>query len=325
MGHMIVIGIHPDTSGTDNYSEKWIEFLEKRGAQTRILNLLSPDALEQVQGCDGVMWRIIHCPQDKQSAMRILYVIEHYLNIPVFPNYNSAWHFDEKVAQYYLFQTLGVNTPKTWLFWNEEEALDWSRNAPYPLVFKLSVGAASSNVLKVENQALAVHLIKKSFEHGIFPSTMNEYAYKPRVPSLPSRWFWRPEFGYVYFQEFIPSNDYSTRITIIGDRAFGYRRWNRPGEILASSKRSFEAELIDLHCVEVAFQVSHKGDFQSMAYDFLSKEGKPVISEISYTFPDWVVHESAGYWQSDKSWVEGHIWPEEAQVDDLLSEIRGKG
>jgi len=346
---MTVIGIHPDHSGFESYSEKWIGFLEERGVRVRILNLFTPDALEQARGCDGVMWRILHRPQDKQPARRILYVLEHYLGIPIFPNFKTAWHFDEKNAQYYLFQHLQVPTPKTWLFWIEEEALDWTRNAPYPLVFKLSVGASSSNVLKVENQAQAVHLIKKSFEHGIFPSTMNEYAYKPHLPinkmefhdlserlkqawayiwrkeypPLPTGWFGQPEFGYIYFQELLPGNDYSTRITVIGDRAFGYRRWNRPGEILASSKRSFEKEIIDSRCVDIAFQVSQKGAFQSMAYDFLYKEEQPVICELSYTFPDWVVHESDGHWKSDMTWVEGHLWPEEVQVDDFLKEIKG--
>lgn len=39
---------------------------------------------------------------------------------------------------------------------------------------------------------------------------------------------------YVYFQDFIPGNDFDTRVTIIGDRAFGFTRNVRPGDFRAS-------------------------------------------------------------------------------------------
>jgi hypothetical protein len=46
----MIIGIHPDNSGMESYSEKWVEFLEKRGVEVHILDLLSPDGLKQAPG-----------------------------------------------------------------------------------------------------------------------------------------------------------------------------------------------------------------------------------------------------------------------------------
>jgi glutathione synthase/RimK-type ligase-like ATP-grasp enzyme len=345
----ILIGIQPDLIGEESYSEKWSEFVRQRGAETLILDLLASDALDQARRCDGVMWRWAHTPKDKQSAQRILYSIEHYLRIPVFPNSKTAWHYDEKVAQNYLLKLLDAPVPRSWLFWDWNQAMAWVNEAPYPLVFKLSCGASSSNVLKVESKAEAIALINQSFHRGIFPSTMNQfripsglprnvkqarmlvwrvgdglrYIWRGEYPRLHPLW-WKPEYGYVYFQEFLPDNSYDTRITVIGNRAFGYRRLNRANDFRASGSGNFvvDPEAIDRRCIEIAFQISRRGKFQSMAYDFLFKEGQPVISEISYTFVDWMVHSCPGHWDSHLNWLEGQMWPQEAQAEDFLYEIQ---
>lgn len=344
----MIIGIHPDRIDKVSYSDKWTEFLDARGVEVRVLNLLAPNAFEQARQCDGVMWEWAHNPQDKQSAKRILYTIEHYLDIPVYPDSSTAWHYDEKTAQFYLLQALNAPMLQTWLFWDKNSALQWARTAPYPVVFKLSSGAGSSNVIKVNNRSQAIGLINRAFKRGFFPYTMNEYksiAGLPRsrsqLKSLIKRMIdspryllandypalhpvhWKPEFGYVYFQEFLPDNEFDTRISIIGDRAFGLSRLNRPGDFRASGSGRIEhnPSAIDPRCVEIAFQISERGAFQSMAYDFLYRDGQPVICEISYAYVDWAVHDCPGHWRRDLSWVDGQMWPEEAQVEDFLTRV----
>jgi glutathione synthase/RimK-type ligase-like ATP-grasp enzyme len=343
----LIIGIHPNTSGKESYSEKWKQYIQLKGHTVIDLDLLSLDALEQAKKCDGVMCRYFHNPQDKQSLKKILYTIEHYLNIPIFPNEYTSWHFDEKVAQFYLFTSLGAPTPKTWVFWNYETAIRWASEIKYPVIWKLSSGAGSANVLKIENSKQAIEHINKSFKQGIFPYTLNEfrinllslsnfyrmikrmkyafiYIIKDRYPPLPKN-NWKPEFGYAYFQEFLPDNEYDTRIVIIGDRAFGFRRMNRENDFRASGSeiRRFDPDLIDKKFIKIAFEITKKYSFQSMAYDFMYNADKePVLIEISYTYPDYNIHKCSGYWNSKMDWIEGHMWPEEAQVEDFLEKIK---
>ena len=344
----MIIGIHPDPYDDVSFWPRLIEFARQKGAEVKSLNLLASDALEQAKQCDGIMWRWGHNEQDKQSAQRILYTIEHYLKIPVFPNSSTTWHYDEKIAQVYLLDALQAPVPQCWLFWDYEEALHWAKTAPYPVVFKLSVGASSSHVLKVTNEQEAVQLINSMFKRGVFPMTMNEYQPKQGLhhslsqvktlakrgikaldylwtgdyPALHPMW-WKPEYGYAYFQEFLPNNAFDTRVTVIGDRAFAYRRMNRPNDFRASGSGNFDVnpELINQECVKIAFQVSERGDFQSMAYDFLTKNDRSVICEISYTYVAWMVHSCPGHWDKNLNWHEGQMWPEDAIVEDFLEYI----
>lgn len=346
----MIIGIHPDRIGEESYSEKWAEFLRTRGVEVRSLNLLSAGALEDASQCDGIMWRFAHHPQEKQSAQRVLYAIEHCLGIPVYPDSRTSWHFDEKVAQAYILQAQKAPIPQTWLFWDFNKAFSWAQTAPYPVVFKLSVGAGASNVICVKTQEEAERLINQAFRSGFFPYEMNEYrrSYLPRSLSegkgflrrlaegirygflggypSPHPVFWKLEFGYVYFQEFLPGNAFDTRVTTIGRRAFAFRRLNRPEDFRASGSGliAYERDKIDMRCVEIALSLSLRCGFQTMAYDFLYRNAEPVIVEISYGYADWAVHNCPGYWDDSMHWHDGQRWPEETQVEDFIKYIQDR-
>lgn len=344
------IGIHPDNMWGTSYSDRWAEFFQARGVEVRFLDLLAPDFLEQAAACDGIMWRWFHIEEHKQSAKKILYLLEKHLQKPVFPNSNTAWHFDEKIFQYHLLKALEAPVPESWVFWDHAAAIEWARRAAYPVVFKLSVGAGASNVLKIDTEGEALRLCRRMFKRGIFPGTMNEFRsrilprkfreakarlFRPwdaiaylvagQYPPLPSPW-WKPEFSYIYFQEFLQGNSFDTRVSVIGNRAFAFRRMNRPGDFRASGsgRIDWDPGQIDRRCLAIAFETSRKGHFQTMSYDFLHKGEQPVICEISYSFVDEAVYQCPGYWDAELNWHEGQMWPEEAQVIDFIEEINSR-
>jgi len=341
---MITVGIHRHVEG---FAEKWMEFLSARGVRVRWLDLLGLDPLKQVEGCDGVMWHWLHYPHElRLAALPILHVIETELKVPVFPDQRTCWHYDDKIAQACLLDALQIPTPKTWVFWRREDAAQWAAEAAYPVVAKLAMGAGSTNVKLLRNRREARSHIAAMFSRsGIIGSGLHRdrttplavakdiaqrliggvgYMLLKKYPSLP-RQYWMPQKGYVFFQEYLPDNTFDTRVTVIGGRAFGFRRMNRPGDFRASGSGVLDHDpaLIDLRCIEQAFRSAERLNTQSVAFDFLfaGPERKPAIVEISYCYADWAVQQCAGHWDSRMVWHEGRLWPEEAQAEDFLKRI----
>ena len=92
----------------------------------------------------------------------------------------------------------------------------------------------------------------------------NFYRWTKGVDTSPH---WRIQKNYVLFQRFLPDNEFDTRITVIGDRAFGFRRMTRKSDFRASGSGIIDYDIgkIDLRCVDIAFRVSQQLGFQSMA------------------------------------------------------------
>ena len=162
---------------------------------------------------------------------------------------------------------------------------------------------------------------------GVRPAA--EYLFANRFPPMPHPTFWMPQKNYALFQEFLPGNEFDTRVTVIGDRAFAFRRFNRPNDFRASGSGNLQHDpsAVDLRCVSAAFAAAQRLKSQSMAFDFLFRgEGQePVVVEVSYCYADWAVERCPGHWDSRLNWHEGHLWPEEAHVEDFLKRVEARG
>lgn len=347
-----IIGIHD--GGVNSYSARWAEAVRAHGGEVCRLNLLGADPLGQVAGCDGVMLHWFHYPHEvRLAALPILRVIEEHLRIPVFPDLATCWHYDDKIAQSYLLRALGIPAPETWVFWREADAWTWCGQAKYPVVAKLSVGASSQNVRLIRDVAEARAYVGQCFSgSGIVarPPLPNGWAARlsrrlknavkrvgpaaayvlaDRFPPMPHPTFWMPQKNYALFQEFLPGNEFDTRVTVIGDRAFAFRRFNRPDDFRASGSGNLQHDpsAVDLRCVSAAFAAAQRLKSQSMAFDFLFRgEGQePVVVEVSYCYADWAVERCPGHWDFRLNWHEGHLWPEEAHVEDFLKRVEAQG
>lgn len=340
------IAIHyHDDAHKDSFSRRWVEELIKRNVEVLKLDFRCSSIINQIKDCSGAMWHWFHIPDDKQAAPKILDAIEFGLGIPVFPNINTRWHYDEKVSQHYLFDAIKAPKIQSWVFWKYEEALKFIEQCKYPIIFKLSVGASSANVLKLNSYSEAKDILDKLFFKGFYAYTINEFEQQPvsirkpiktrlkeaikyivksinsedSEPSIP--WYYLIQKNYAYFQEFLPGNPYDIRITVIGNRAFGFIRYNRPKDFRASGSGNIDYDIskIPIDAVKIAHQISKENKFQSMAYDFLfDTTGKVRLNEVSYCYVNELVYNCPGFWDRELKWHEGHIWPEEAQVEDFL-------
>jgi glutathione synthase/RimK-type ligase-like ATP-grasp enzyme len=333
---------------SESHSARWSERARQHGLNVREVNVWKNDILEQLQGCDAFMWRYFHVPRDRRLAQRLMPVVEHQLGIPIYPDWRTAWHYDDKVAQKYLLEAAGIPAPQTWVFWNMESAREFLATAEYPLVWKLSGGASSESVELLRSQPQAEEALERMFHEGIV---------LPRVMWWPpARWTGRQRVkqtmralllgrtnrphksptavelhnNYLYLQEFVADNDGDLRVTVVGRRAFAFRRFNRPDDFRASGSGDFDLDpaAVDVDAVRLGFRVAQLLGTQSVAIDFLRRDSSYVVGEVSYAYVTWVVHECPGHWvlgeDGELFWVDGQMWPEDAQFDDFALRLSSR-
>lgn len=332
------------------FERRWPEFLRAHGAEPVPVDLRSPTGRSALNGCHGVMWHWMHTPADKQMAADALWVIEHEYRLPIFPDQATRWSFDDKIAQALWFEALGLPVAKSWVFGDATAAEDWASRATYPLVAKTSTGAGSTGVHRIASASEARAWIRRAFSRrGIWPGPVYPpgvsrarrgleamMRFGGRVLATPAFWFargvplpspfWGIDKNLVLFQEFLPGNAYDTRVTIIGNRAFGFRRMNRPGDFRASGsgRIDYDPKGVDPRCVRLAFDAARKLRTQSAAFDilFAGPGGGPRIVEMCYGYLSEAVQACPGHWDEALQWHEGAMWPEEAHVIDYLRHVR---
>jgi len=325
-----------------SFSERWISYCKKNNIDYKLVNAYDNDIIQQVDDCEAFMWHHNHMRyKDNITAKRILFALEH-AGIKIFPNFNTGWHFDDKVAQKYLLEAIDAPLVPSYVFYDKQQALEWANKTTYPKVFKLKGGSGSSNVKLIKNENQAIKMIKKSFGRGIsnyrkIGSLKERYRkYKTGkgnfksilkviirliLPTEFSRNYGK-EKGYAYFQEFIPNNEFDIRVIIIGDRAFAVKRMVRKNDFRASGSgdKKYNIEEIDLRCIEISFNVSEKIKSQSIAFDFVfNEQKKPLVVEISYGFAVEFYDPCPGYWDSNLTWHEGKFNPQGWMVENVIN------
>lgn len=326
-----------------SYSDRWLEYCRDHAIHHCVVDARSPDIIHQFRGAAGFLWHWAHWdPVDLLFARHLIQAAEA-MGLNVFPNSRTCWHYDDKIAQHYLLDALDAPVVPTWVFYDQTKALEWISRVHFPKVFKLRCGAGSSNVRLVRSRREAERLCHKAFTVGFKPvaSYFSDLAsrwrrarqtrtFVQKALHAPSALAWirhsnqglPRQRGYVYFQDFIPNNTHDTRVTVIGDRAFAFRRAVRPGDFRASGSGSIDwsTDRINLECVQIAFQVARAIGTQSLAFDFVEDAlGQPRILEISYAFAAEAVHGCPGWWDSDLRWHYGHVWPQDCILEDLLA------
>jgi glutathione synthase/RimK-type ligase-like ATP-grasp enzyme len=329
----------------NSYSDRWIAYCDMHAIPYRVVNCLDSDIIEKLATSDALLWNWYHGDPREQLMARNVIMAAEAMGVTVFPSTSTCWHFDDKIAQKYLLEAIGAPFVPTFVFYGFKEAQHWIDRASFPKVFKLRKGAGSSNVKLVQSAREARALAKRAFSAGFSPiphyghDALKRYHAARRrgdllnvlrrIPQVLARIqdtnrLMGREKGYVYFQEFIPGNNFDTRVTVIGDRAFGFTRNVRPGDFRASGSGDivYDSHRIQQKCVEIAFEVTRKVGSQSMAFDFVSgKDEQPLILEVSYNYNAQAVYTCPGHWDAKLNWHQGHIWPQDAILIDLLNVV----
>lgn len=327
-------------NNNSSFSKSWIEFCENQKVSFKLVNPYSNDIVKEVDDCNVFLWH--HQQSDYKDllfAKELLFALENAGKV-VYPNFKTGWHFDDKVAQKYLLEAIDAPTIPSYVFYTKREATLWAKSTNYPVVFKLRGGAGGSNVKLVKDFTQNKKIINKSFNTGHsgfssftrFSDSLKLYKQKkvnfkyvlksmariimpnPITKLIPK------EIGYVYYQDFLPNNEFDIRLIIIGGKkAYGMKRLVRKGDFRASGSKNFVYDKIENEILKIGFEVSKKLDLQSVAFDFIYDENKkPRIVEISYGFGTSGSSQCKGYWDDNLNWYEGDFEPLSWILEDII-------
>lgn len=328
-----------------SFSDRWIEYCDKYSIPYKIVNCYDNDIIEQLSDCDGLMWHWDLTDYKAALFARQLTISLEKSGLKVFPNTNTAWHYDDKLGQKYLLEAIDAPSVPTHVFYTKSEALGWIESANFPLVFKLRGGAGALNVKLVKNTSQAKKLIRKAFSKGFSSRNRSEKLrsriinlrkntnsenlmtliksiFRIFIPTEVER-FSPKQKGYIYFQDFISNNDFDNRVVVMRDKCYAVRRYNRENDFRASGSGNwaFEKELFDLKAIRLALDVAKKLDTQSIAFDIIKDGEEFKIIEVSYCWSIGLTNLTIGYWDSDLIWHPEQVNYAKFHVQDLINEI----
>ncbi|MBN1187820.1 MAG: hypothetical protein JXB49_36440 [Bacteroidales bacterium] len=332
------IAIH---SSPDSFSDRWIEYCKLKGIEFKIVNCYASDIIWQLSDCNALMWHFHHEDyKDALFAKQLLFAVE-LSGKKVFPNIRTCWHFDDKVAQKYLLESINAPYIPSYVFYRKSDALKWIKSTSFPKVFKLRGGGASKNVKLVDSRRHAERLVNIAFGRGFSQSDSIAYLKEKWrqyidlkkdfsvvirafgrlfIPNEFSRMYHK-EKGYVFFQDFIPDNQFDIRIIVINKKAFALKRMVRKNDFRASGSGviQYEKDNFSDEIIRLAFKLADQLQSDSTAFDFvLNENSSPLLVEISYGFSIEAYDHCVGYWDSDLNFHEGAFNPQHWMVDSLL-------
>jgi glutathione synthase/RimK-type ligase-like ATP-grasp enzyme len=342
LGRSRLLAIHPRMN---SFSDRWIQLCEERGIAYERVSAFDTDVMAKLRDFDALLWHYDHVSPRELLAGNIVLEAAEQAGKVVFPNHATRWHFNDKIAQKYLLESIGAPLVPTWVFYSREDALAWLEKASYPLVAKLRSGSGSANVRLLRDFSQARGYAERMFGKGYpsVPSYFDDVGTKMRsmqswperlakLRRLPSALRRRIEYrtvaqrenGYFLAQQFVPGNRFDTRITVVGERAWGFIRYVRPNDFRASGSRNIDYGLdkINPECVRIAFETAAKLGMQSVAFDFVhTEDNRSLLVEFSLGFESLPVYRVAGQWDRSMNWIEGQRHAEDFILDGIMNSL----
>ncbi|MBE7688661.1 hypothetical protein F6A46_10515 [Tenacibaculum finnmarkense genomovar ulcerans] len=325
-----------------SYSDRWIEYCNEKRIDYKIVNAYSNNIIEEVADCDIFLWHHHHGYfADANFAKQLLFSLEQAGKV-VFPNFNTGWHFDDKLGQKYLFEAFDIPVAPSYAFYTKIEALSWAKEAKYPKVFKLRGGAGSSNVRLVKSFKEAKYYINRAFSNGFktvdrwsgFKDILKSYKHGKSVFSDVLKGFVRlfikthnekmqaTHKGYIYFQEFIENDGFDYRAQTCGDNCIAMIRYCRKNDFRASGSslsnrnpNDFPKDVLDL-----SFQIADKLKLQASALDFVREKntGKLYLVENSFCYGIDNDEFDYGYFDRSGNWYDNKFNGVDWMIEEVL-------
>jgi glutathione synthase/RimK-type ligase-like ATP-grasp enzyme len=222
-----------------------------------VIDLTASDWVRRVtqSGCDAFLASpsTLHS-QHRHIFDERLHVLSEDMKRWVFPSFEELWLWESKRRMREWLVAHEIPHPKTEIFVNADQALDYLRTVGYPAVIKTNNSASANGIFVIRNEPQAVKLVRNAFGRGILPRNTDHRE---------------AQHGYVIIQEFVPHN-HEWRIVRIGDDYLCRKKYKK-GDY-ASGSGEIEWAQPPESALDFVEWVTGRSGFRSMAVDFFERE-----------------------------------------------------
>ncbi|MEA4914548.1 MAG: hypothetical protein VB068_12740 [Petrimonas sp.] len=319
------------------FTGTWESLFDERGVKWEYVDCYDYNIIKNLKNYSAIVWHYSNFVNaDLMEAQNILNIAAKQ-GVKVFPDYNTGWHFDDKIAEMYAFEAVGAPIPESWVFYDLKKCLEWLKNeAEYPLVAKLRRGSGANNVKLLHNFSQANRYAKKMFSKGFSPmqslvyktyskvqSTHDWKTFVKRFKRIPD-FLWARRYGkgmpaergYCYFQQFIENDGYDLKVVATNGKCSFLTRNVRKHDFRASGggEICYDKALINDRIVRSAFETADALKMQCVGFDYVvdKKTGNGLIVEMCHGFDYDAIYQCGGYWDRELVW---HDEPLNARVE----------
>ncbi len=342
----VLINQRPGPQHSTSWVNPWEEYLKDNSIPYDKKDLFAVDAIETLKNYNILLWHFGQYSWADMLETRSILYSARMMGLKVFPDFNDAWHFDDKVAEMYALQAVGAPIPKSQVYYTMpdlKKALDEGK-IDFPIVAKLRTGSGSHNVKLIHSHAQLLRYARRMFGRGFDPAPSLLYKTSSNIRSSHDKATFMaklkraPEFlrtrrnakqfpnekGYVYLQEFIPSDGYDMKIVVVGDKLSGLYRPIRSHDFRASGGGEvlYDKEKFTENIIKSAFATADSIGFKCVGFDYVvdNRTGEGKIVEMSYGFSHTAVMGLGGWFDRECQWHEGALNAPAELLKNLIAE-----
>ena len=319
------------------WMQEFVPACEAAGLEPRIANLENPGCIAWIRGSGpgAIVFRPnLHLTRF-DACIRHLGILREF-GCPILPSWPAVLSYDDKMVQAHQLQAFGLPHCETRVATCRDEVEQAAETLGFPLVVKLRSGAGALNVRRIEDLEALRRYAQRMLGRGLSPvpgpaadmgvNLRKAGGLRKSLSKAPGviakrvrmKWLTPRERGYVLMQRFYDGNDGDVRVTVLGGRAFVFKRKNRPGDFRASGSGRIDY-LDPATCnaeIKLAFQLVDRLKASYLAVDLILDAGKnPLVVEYSPGFVLGAIGGCRGYVDHG-----GNVHPGVFRAADLMAQ-----
>ncbi len=267
-----------------NMHKYYIKSCEELGIKYEVIDIIGDNWLEEVlnSDCDGFLCRPPSKFQERKSMFdERLYLVNKWLNKPIYPSYDELLIYENKKMMSYFFKIHNIPHTKTNIFYRKKDCLEFIKNTNFPLVFKTNIGSTAKGVKIVKSKLAAKVITNKVF--GLLNSKLSR-GYTPQTTGkiIPFSAVGSNQKHYLIFQDF-EKIKWEWRIIKIDNFYFGRKKLLKGNFASGSDLAGFDNPPKDL--LLLTKKICDLGNFNSMAADiFETEDNRFLVNELQSIF-----------------------------------------